>query len=97
MQAVLYTTVSGLPLPGAIGVSETIFLKIFGVAFGEKLLSGAMLLSRGISFYLFVVISLVVVIINAIRKNKVKGEIDNRINDIEKEIDKINIKNVSIA
>lgn len=86
MQAVLYTTVSSLPLPGAIGVSETVFLKIFGVAFGNELLSGAMLLNRSITFYLFVVITLVVVIINAIRMKNVKGEIDKDVIELEKEL-----------
>ena len=93
MQAVLYTAVSGLPLPGAIGVSETLFLKVFGVAFGEKLLSSAMLLSRGISFYLFVIISLVVVIINGITKKNVKSEIDNKVKEIDEEISKLELKN----
>ena len=79
MQAVLYTTVSGLPLPGAIGVSETVFLGIFGVAFGQDLLKGAMLLNRIDTFYLFVIISLIVVIINAIRMKNVKGEIDKQV------------------
>lgn len=97
MQAVLYTMVSGLPLPGSIGVSETLFLKIFGIAFGEKLLSGAMLLSRGISFYLYVIVSLVVVIINSIRKKNVVGEIDQEVKDIEEEISKISIKKVKNA
>ena len=64
MQAVLYTTVSGLPLPGAIGISESVFLGIYGVAFGKNLLQSAMLLNRGINFYSFVVISLIVVILN---------------------------------
>lgn len=79
MQAILYSTVSGLPLPGSIGVSETVFLKVFGVAFGSELISGSMLLSRGVTFYAYVIISLVVVIFTAIRKKKVKGEIDNNI------------------
>lgn len=83
MQAVVYTTVSSIPLPGAIGISETIFLSIFGVAFGKELLSGAMLLSRGITFYLFVIISLLIVMINAIRKNHIKGEIDKKIIEFE--------------
>ena len=88
MQAVLYTMVSGLPLPGAIGVSETLFLKIFGLAFSENLLSGAMLLSRGISFYLFVIISMIIVLINGVAKKNIIGGIDNRIIEIEKEIEK---------
>lgn len=82
MQAVLYTTVSGLPLPGAIGVSETVFLGIYGVVFGEGLLHSSMLLNRGISFYLFVVVSLIIVAINAVRTKKIKSEIDQ---EIEKE------------
>ena len=69
IQAVLYTTVSGLPLPGAIGVSESVFLGLYGKVFEKNLLESAMLLNRGISFYIFVVISLVVVIFNII-KNK---------------------------
>lgn len=79
MQAVLYTTVSGLPLPGAIGVSESVFLGIFEGVFGKELLSGAMLLSRGITFYWYVIVSLGVVVINAILMKNVKGEIDNEI------------------
>ena len=78
MQAVLYTTVSSLPLPGAIGVSETIFLKIFEPAFGKRLVSGAMLLSRGITFYLFVIVSLIVVC-TAIKTKDIKGEIDKKV------------------
>lgn len=83
MQAVVYTTTSGFPLPGAIGISETVFLSVFGVAFGSTLLSGAMLLSRGITFYLFVIISLLVVIINAFEKKNIKGEIDNEMIEFE--------------
>ena len=79
MQAVLYTTTSGLPLPGAIGVSETAFLTIFGGAFGTALLSSAMLLNRGISFYIFMIVSVIVVLINAIRKKDVVGEIDKEL------------------
>ena len=85
MQAVLYTTVSGFPLPGSVGVSETVFLGIFGGVFGEKLLSGAMLLSRGITFYWYVIISLIVVVINAIRMKNVRGEIDEKIIEVENE------------
>lgn len=81
MQAVLYTTTSGLPLPGAIGVSETVFLTIFGGVFGTAMLSSAMLLNRGISFYIFMLVSLVVVLINAIRKKNVVGEIDKKLEE----------------
>ena len=72
MQAVLYTTVSSLPLPGAVGISETVFLKIFEKAFGLGLLGGAMILNRGITFYFYVLLSLVVVLVNAIRMRNIK-------------------------
>lgn len=89
MQAVLYTIVSGLPLPGAIGVSETAFLKIFGPAFGATLLSGAVLLSRVITFYLFVIVSLSVVIVTAFKKKDVIGEIDESAFAYENEVEKL--------
>lgn len=57
LQAVLYISVSSIPLPGAVGASEAGFLSIYKLLFPAELLSSAMLLSRGISFYLFVIIS----------------------------------------
>ena len=67
LQAVLYATVSGIPLPGAVGVSEGGFLNLFKIAFTEKIINGAMLLNRGISFYLYVLISGIVVMVNIFR------------------------------
>lgn len=66
IQSVLFLATSGLPLPGAIGASESVFLTLYGTAFGEQLLSPAMLLNRGVSFYLFVLITMGVVMANAI-------------------------------
>lgn len=83
MQAVLYCTVSGLPLPGAIGISETVFLTIYGTAFSKEMISGAMLLSRGITFYLYVIVSLVVVLISMFITRNVKGEIDKGFIEME--------------
>lgn len=73
-QAVLFMATSGLPLPGAIGASEAVFLSLFGVAFGEEMLGGAVLLNRSISFYWFVIITMVVVFINIIRIRAKKEE-----------------------
>lgn len=72
MQAVLYICVSALPLPGAVGVSESGFLILFKSLFPVNVLSSAMLLSRSISFYLFVLISgiLVSFIILKLNTNK---------------------------
>ena len=86
MQAVLYTTVSGIPLPGSIGVSESLFLKIFGLAFGSTLLSSAMLLYRFASFYLYVIIFAVISFIVATKTKDVIGEVDQNIIDVEKDL-----------
>lgn len=84
MQAVLYMSVSGLPLPGAVGISEIVFLKIFRGAFSASTIGASMLLSRGVTFYLYVIIALIVVIVNAIRMKDTKGEIDYQVKEIEK-------------
>lgn len=70
LQAVLYATVSGIPSPGAVGVSEGGFIGIFKNAFPASIISSAMLLNRGISFYLCVIISGIVVIVTAIKTKK---------------------------
>ncbi len=96
MQAILYSTVSGLPLPGAIGVSETVFLKIFGVAFGTELLGGSMLLSRGVTFYIYVIFGFIVFMTTAIKKKNINGEIDNSIESFEEEEKELSYKEVNI-
>ena len=73
MQAVLYGTVSGIPSPGAVGVSEGAYLAIFESVFPKIMLDGAMLLTRGVNFYLFIGISALIVLITTMReKNKKK-------------------------
>ncbi|WP_394273855.1 YbhN family protein [Butyricicoccus sp.] len=57
LQAVLQVSVSSLPLPGAVGASEGAFLLLFRAVFPAAALHDAMLLSRGVSFYLFVALS----------------------------------------
>jgi hypothetical protein len=57
LQAVLALSVSSLPLPGAVGISESAFLALYGGMVSPDLLPAAALLSRGISFYLPVMLS----------------------------------------
>ena len=57
LQAVLYISVSTLPLPGAVGVNEGGFLLLYRVIFAGGLLGAGMLLARLISFYLPVVLT----------------------------------------
>ena len=83
MQSILYTTVSGIPLPGSIGVSESLFLKIFGIAFTANMLSGAMLLYRFVSFYLYIIIFLFIVIYCVVMTKNVTSEIDKNIIEID--------------
>ncbi len=71
MQSVLYATVSGIPSPGAVGVSEGGFIAIYETIFPKEMLNSAMLLNRGINFYLFVFISAIVVMSSTFKlKNK---------------------------
>ncbi len=64
MQSILFVSTCCLPIPGAIGASEAVFLGLYGAIFGESMISSATLLNRGISFYLFVLVSMVVVFVN---------------------------------
>jgi len=57
LQAFLALGVEYLPIPGAIGATETGFLSVNKLIFGSDKLMSAMLLSRGISFYAFLIIS----------------------------------------
>ncbi|MBP3899815.1 flippase-like domain-containing protein [Candidatus Saccharibacteria bacterium] len=66
MQSVLFIATAGFPIPGAVGLSESVFLALYGIAFGVEMISSAMLLHRGITFYGFVIISALVVIGNII-------------------------------
>ena len=56
LQAVISVYVDMLPLPGGMGISESLYLVMFAPVFGEALLP-AMLLSRGISYYAQMLIS----------------------------------------
>lgn len=76
LQAVLYATVSGIPSPGAVGVSEGGFIEIFKNVFPNTMISGAILLNRGISFYAFVLISGIVVIINTLKSKKIDKNLE---------------------
>lgn len=70
LQAVLYATVSGIPSPGSVGVSEGGFFGIFRNVFSETIISSAMLLSRGVNFYLLIIISSIIVIISTLKSKK---------------------------
>ena len=64
MQAVLYGTVSGIPSPGAVGVTEGAFIEIFRNIYPQNMIKSAVLLNRGINFYLLNIVCGTVTIIN---------------------------------
>lgn len=56
-QALVTLAVCNLPLPGAVGPAEGSFVSAFQFIFGEALVTPAMLVSRGVSFYTFLLLS----------------------------------------
>lgn len=56
-QALLSLVVTAVPLPGAVGVSEGIFAVLYKHLIPAKMLMPVLVLSRGISFYGFLIIS----------------------------------------
>lgn len=59
LYAMISVAVDMLPLPGGMGISETLFLNIYEPIFGEALVLPGMLVCRGIAYYTQLVISAV--------------------------------------
>jgi uncharacterized membrane protein YbhN (UPF0104 family) len=57
LQTILALAVESVPLPGSIGAFEAGFLTANNIIFGADKLLPAMLLSRGISYYIMLIIS----------------------------------------
>lgn len=57
IQALVALAVNCLPIPGAVGASEAAFLTACATVYGQDHVTAAMLLSRGLSFYLPLVVS----------------------------------------
>ena len=76
IQTIIGITVEMLPLPGAAGITEACFSLMFVGIFPDKLLKPALLLSRGLSFYVLLIMSAAVTfgahIIN-IKKDKMSA------------------------
>lgn len=73
IQSALYITGAALPLPGAVGIGEGGFLIFFKLIFPAQLLSSAMLISRGISFYIMVIISGIAILILQLKLNRTEN------------------------
>lgn len=59
LYAMISVAVDMLPLPGGMGISETLFLSIFEPVFGQALVLPGMIVCRGISYYTQLLISAV--------------------------------------
>lgn len=69
-QSLLFCSVSSIPLPGSVGISESAFISIYSAIFGSTLLTSATILNRFINFYSFIIIALICVIYSFIRVKK---------------------------
>ena len=57
LQGIIAVAADMMPTPGGMGISETLFLKIFTPIFGAELVLPGMVVSRGISYYTQLLIS----------------------------------------
>ena len=75
LQGTISVAVDMLPLPGGMGISEQLFLRIFLPVFGSQLLLPGMLLSRGLGYYTELILSALLTIVAnfTIGRNVKKG------------------------
>lgn len=66
LYAMISVAVDMLPLPGGMGISESMFLAIFEPIFGEALILPGMVICRGISYYTQLAISAVMTAVASI-------------------------------
>lgn len=59
LQAILHNCCASIPLPGAVGITETAYLMIFSIIYPVKSIHSSLIVTRFITFYIFVIISLI--------------------------------------
>ncbi|MBQ6040601.1 MAG: flippase-like domain-containing protein [Oscillospiraceae bacterium] len=67
LQVMIGIAAEMLPLPGAAGITEGCFLLVFTNIFGQDLVRPALLLSRGLSYYLVLIAGGIVTLISHVR------------------------------
>ena len=73
LQVMIGIAVEMLPLPGAAGITEGCFMLCFEAVFGAELVKPALLLSRGLSFYLLLIVGgliTLIIHISVLRREK---------------------------
>ena len=68
LQSFVSVCIDILPFPGGVGANEGFFVALFAPVMGHSIAVSAMLLSRGVSFYILVLISAVVSLYAQFRK-----------------------------
>ena len=71
-QSVLFISVSALPFPGAVGVSEITFMRIYEKLFPQRIIGSAMIITRCINFYIFIIYSGIVLAYYIVKSNSQK-------------------------
>ena len=66
-ETVLSLSVEMMPLPGAVGVTESVFILLYDDVFGKLLVYPALLLTRGINFYLPFIVSTIYIFARFLR------------------------------
>ncbi|MEN6471591.1 MAG: lysylphosphatidylglycerol synthase transmembrane domain-containing protein [Clostridiaceae bacterium] len=70
LQSLLSMAVSFIPIPGGAGASEGGFYLVFGSLFSQALRFPAMLLWRMLTYYLNILLGLVFIVVDGLRKNR---------------------------
>ncbi len=63
LQVVISITVDSLPLPGAVGVTEAMFLILYTQIYLDQYVAPAMVLTRGINFYFQLILTGIITVI----------------------------------
>ncbi len=84
LQAVISVSVDMLPLPGGMGISESLFLKIFTTVFASVTLP-AMVLSRGLGYYSQLLISALFTIVAQLYYSVHKSKVPHRCSTLDTE------------
>ena len=84
MQLSVAIAIDSLPLPGGMGASEAMLLLLYKKYFGADIAMSAMLVTRGLSYYLCLIISGIVVLANHISvffisKKRKGGNLNDRL------------------
>lgn len=66
LQASVYIAVDMLPVPGAQGITEMMYQKVFQMIFPAVYLMPSLYVTRGISFYFLLILSICIVVGNSI-------------------------------